>query len=813
MDDLLADFLAETREMLEAIGGEIVAWETDPCDSERLDAIFRFVHTVKGNCGFFDFPRLASLSHAAEDALAECRAGRREPDAELVSAVLAIIDRIGEMADAIESGNEFPASGDEALIAALSSDASALPITAEGAPDKSNEKTIGDSEAAGEAEQGLSADAEAAPSRSKPASQRSIRLTVDLLDDMMKSVSDLVLARNEMARRLREAGETPEVSGAFDRLSGIMKDVREGVTRMRMQRLEHLFGSFPRLVRDLSSNLNKQVMVDFEGGDVELDREMVELIRDPLTHIIRNAIDHGIETPAQRLKNGKREIGLLRFFARQSGNQISLVITDDGRGIDTDVLASKAKSEGLLPADELDQMPRENRLRLIFEPGLSTAKSVSSVSGRGVGMDVVKTNIEKLGGSIQVSSTPGEGTNFYLRLPLTLSIMPALTVLCDGQTFALPQSFVEEIVIGRSAQLEFATAGEQPIVSFRGRRVPCLTLQSILGLECTDPDSIDFTKRTLLFIRLATDEVFAISVDRVLDHEDVVVKPLPPAIMSAGLYAGTTLLDNGQPMMLLDITRIALKHGMLSDLKGLSAPREPDAKPSSDRGAATIQAMVFTGLDGRKRAVHLGVVTRIDTISGTALELDASPEQIVLDDRIVPLEGVNGPIDPEGTYRLLRLRDEATEVAYLASNVHDTTAISSKLTPAADQADCEGLALIDGEIVPVIDAMQLFARHNGMGSPQKAALICRLPSDNSWAATILKPLLSASGYRIASDAETEADVVIQLDESEVSADDDGSAVIRLRSDPDKLSETDGSIYRYDRQGLLAALRELESRSA
>src|SRR5688572_16774245 len=262
MDDLIADFVAESREMLEALGGEIVAWEANPDDRARLDSIFRFVHTVKGNCGFFDFPRLEALSHAAEDALADVRANRRAADAPLVSAVLAVIDRIGEMIAAIEAGEEFREGGDDALIAAL----------APGAEHVSAPLTSTLAEANGKA----------------AAAPRTIRLSVELLDRVMSGVSDMVLARNELARRLRESPTDVPIDGAFERLSSIIAEMRDAITRTRMQRIENLFVGLPRTVRDLSAELGKQVLVDIEGGDVELDREMIEMIRDPLTHIIRN---------------------------------------------------------------------------------------------------------------------------------------------------------------------------------------------------------------------------------------------------------------------------------------------------------------------------------------------------------------------------------------------------------------------------------------------------------------------------------------------------------------------------------------------
>jgi two-component system chemotaxis sensor kinase CheA len=283
MDDLIADFVAECREMLEALGGEIVAWEAQPDDRARLDSIFRFVHTVKGNCGFFDFPRLEALSHAAEDALADVRAGRRQADGPMVTAVLAIIDRIGEMIAQIEAGDELLPGDDSGLISALEAGAEGpapIAVVAEGG--------------------GRSATA-----------PRTIRLSVELLDRVMSTVSDMVLARNELARRLRESPTDVPVDGAFERLSAIIADMRDAITRTRMQRIENLFVALPRMVRDLSAELGKQVLVDIEGGDVELDREMIEMIRDPLTHIVRNAVDHGIELPGERLKAGKREIGIL----------------------------------------------------------------------------------------------------------------------------------------------------------------------------------------------------------------------------------------------------------------------------------------------------------------------------------------------------------------------------------------------------------------------------------------------------------------------------------------------------------------------
>ncbi|MEL6416197.1 MAG: ATP-binding protein, partial [Pseudomonadota bacterium] len=453
MDDLLADFVAETREMLEASEGEIIAWEANPVDGTRIDAIFRFVHTVKGNCGFFDFPRLANLSHAAEDTLADVRAGRRDPDAALVTAVLGVIDRIVELVNAIESTGECPEGDDSDLIASLEDGAITGDVPTAPTPSDTSEN----------------AEPDDAPAPSVPLqAQRTIRLPVDLLDRVMSGVSDMVLARNDLAHRLRQAGNQPTIDGPFERLTSILTDVRDAITRMRMQRIETLFGAVPRLVRDLSAELGKQVLVDLEGGDVELDREMIEMVRDPLTHIIRNAIDHGIEPPSERLSVGKRETAFLTIAARQSGNTISIVVSDDGRGIDEQKIATKALSTGLITPADHSAMDREKILQLIFEPGFSTADQVSSVSGRGVGLDVVRENLEKVGGSIKVSSTTGVGTLFTLQIPLTLSIIAGLTVEVGPQRFSIPQSYVEEIIHASAKALGFAHLRE---IERLGRRV------------------------------------------------------------------------------------------------------------------------------------------------------------------------------------------------------------------------------------------------------------------------------------------------------------------------------------------------------
>jgi len=773
MDDLIADFVAECREMLEALGGEIVAWEAEPDDRARLDSIFRFVHTVKGNCGFFEFPRLEALSHAAEDALADVRAGRRQADGQLVSAVLAVIDRIGEMIAAIEAGEEMPAGDDSALIDALAPGAEGTAAPAATAVVEGQGRVS------------------SAP--------RTIRLSVELLDRVMSTVSDMVLARNELARRLREAPTEVAVDGAFERLSAIIADMRDAITRTRMQRIENLFVGLPRMVRDLSAELGKQVLVDIEGGDVELDREMIEMIRDPLTHIIRNAVDHGIEKPAERLKAGKREIGILSVSARQSGNQILIDIQDDGRGIDGKKLVAKALDVGLLEMDDASKLSPREQLALIFEAGLSTAKEVTSISGRGVGMDVVRSNVERIGGIVEVDSKPGEGTRMTLRVPLTLTIIPALTVSIAGQHFAIPRSAIEEIVRATGESVTLEHLGGAGVATIRGRRVPEVSLAGILGLE----SEVGEKDRTLVVLRPSGGDVYALSVDRIHDHEELVVKPAAPAVMATGLYAGTTLADDGSPILLFDPAGLALVGGVKLEAQERSA-RIADGPAAA--AAKSTAVLLFRALDGSRRALRLAVVDRIEEVQVDSVKEAAGQLRVQLGEAILPLAGVGGTKPADGKIRLFRLNDGAHEIGYAFAEVIDFATIDNDIIHSDNPGEISGVSLINGAPAELVDAHWLFANHVGGTARVSEPLVCRVPSDDVWMQNMLRPIVEAAGYRVVGDEhEGHADLVIAAQGAELPGDAAGKT-IRLRSEPEPTGKKDDSIYRYDRAGLLMALK-------
>jgi two-component system chemotaxis sensor kinase CheA len=761
MDDLLAEFIAESREMLDALGEAIVAWEAAPGDRTRLDEIFRFVHTVKGNSGFFDMPRLGALSHAAEDALAEVRSGKRAASGPLVTAVLAIIDRIGALVHALESGDPAPAEDDERLIAALK--AQAVPEAA--AP-------------------------VAAPEPRKAV--RSIRLSVDLLDQMMSGVSDMVLARNELARRLRETPADPAVGEAFERVSACIAEMRDAIMRTRMQRIDALFLSLPRLVRDLAAELGKTVELEVDGGDVELDREMIETIRDPLTHIIRNAVDHGIESAADRAKAGKPVKGCLQVCARQSGNQILIEISDDGRGIDGDALVRKAVAAGVIGAEEGARLSPAERASLVFEAGLSTAQAVTSISGRGVGMDVVRANIERIGGVVEIDSRPGQGLRLTLRVPLTLTIIPALTVSTGGQVYAIPRSAIEEIVRCRSNAVRIDQVGGAAMASIRERRLPLVSLAASLGLQ----PAVAPMDQSLIVLKPAGGELYALAVDAVHDHEELVIKPAAALLMGIGLYAGTTLADDGSPVLLLDPSGLAADAGVLQDSREAPVVLQPEAQRE------TVPALLFRGLDGVKRAVRLGVVERIEDVPAGAVQLSAGRIRVAIGDRILPLAGCDGKA-PTAKLRLLRMSDGASELAYGFAEVIDIVQLGPDLMPAGAPGEIGGVALIGSDQVEVLDPHWLFAAEGAGQIGLTRPPVCLIPGDDPWMSNILRPMIEAAGYQVRQTGpEADADVVISS--AEAVSPGQGST-LRIRTTPEPANEADDSVYRYDRAGLLTAL--------
>ncbi|MDE0878449.1 MAG: chemotaxis protein CheW [Sphingomonas bacterium] len=761
MDDLLQEFIAETRETLEALAGEVVAWEADPGDRARLDAIFRFVHTVKGSCGFLDLPRLARLSHAAEDVLSAVREGARQPDTALVNAVLSIIDRIGELVEAIDSGISLDDSSEDMLIAALAENAQ--PMAAQAAPATMQTR----------------------------AHSRSVRLGVDLLDRMMSGMSDMVLARNDLARRLREGDFDPRIEAALERLSLTVADMRETVSRTRMQTIEALFAAVPRMVRDTAAELGKTVTLKVEGSDVELDREMIELMRDPLVHLIRNSIDHGIESSVERAAAGKPAAGLLSISARQSGNQILIDIADDGRGIDVDRLVAKARAQKLYGDEELQAMTAAARCELIFHPGLSSRDMVTSVSGRGVGMDIVRANIEQIGGRVLLTNSPGKGLSITIRVPLTLSILTTIIVEAGGQKFALARQSVEEIVKVRAPQVRIDRVGGSGVATVRGQRLPVVELASLLEVE-TEGNRAD-----TLVIVAARDGNFALAVDGVIDTEELVIKPAAPGVMAAGVYAGQTLPDNGRPMLLLDGSGIATR-------AGLSFERVAEVEEENEQIIVDAErALLFEDLDGQRRVLPLATIDRVETVSGDAIRMTGGRLRVASGPSLIPIHAT-APIEPQSSISLLRLTDGVGEIAYAIREAIEIVELPDRVAPSSGGGLIAGVVIIGNDQVELVDIHALFT---DIDAPQSTPPVCLIHDDRSgWLTNFLKPVIEASGYRCVTQLSRGETAMVALAMTDVAVPaNDGGALVRLRLGRDPVGPHDDSIYRYDRPALQAAL--------
>ncbi len=433
MDDLLADFLAETNEGLAELDAALLRLEQAPGDQATLSLIFRLVHTIKGTCGFLGLARLEGVTHVAETVLGRVRDGKLAVTPGLVSGVLRALDVVKAIVAGLAATGAEPAGDDTDLIAALQAlaDGSAAtmpePAPAEDAPEPVSEIVA---------------------QVSAPGASQSIRVGVDVLENLMTLVSELVLARNQLLQLSRTLDD-PAFSVPLQRLSHITSDLQEGVMKTRMQPIGKAWAKLPRLVRDLARDLGKRIELHTHGQDTELDRQVLELMRDPLTHMVRNSADHGLERPEERRAAGKPETGCIQLSAYHEGGQILIEISDDGRGLALDRIRAKALARGFATEAELAAMTEAQLHQLIFRPGFSTAAAVTSVSGRGVGLDVVRTNIERIGGSIELHSRPGEGCCFTITIPLTLAIVPALIVEAAGERFAIPQAGVVELVHAR----------------------------------------------------------------------------------------------------------------------------------------------------------------------------------------------------------------------------------------------------------------------------------------------------------------------------------------------------------------------------
>lgn len=719
MDDLLDDFLAETDENLDALTNDLVAWEKNPGDRSLLDGIFRFFHTIKGNSGFLDFARLGRLSHAAETALARARDGGVEPDGAFVSTILLAIDQIRALLVVLAETREEPSGCDAELISRL-----------EDAAAPHRQESVGKA-ASMRAVQPMAEGHGLAPSV-KAAPPATVRVPVGLLDRLMGLASELVLARNALVRSARHGEEIPNT--LIEHVSACVTDLQDGINRTRMQPIEGLWTPLPRLVRDLSHELGKDVRLVLEGGDTEIDRQLLEVIRDPIGHMVRNAIDHGIEDEAARRQAGKAATGTLRLSAHQSGGHILIELNDDGRGISPDRLRARVVAMGLMSADAAAALSDSAAQALIFEPGLSTASAVTSISGRGVGMDVVKTNLERIGGTVEVNSRVGHGTSFIIRVPLTLTIVPALIVGVGGQSYAIAQSSIREIIRLRGMGT-LSDIGGRKMVRLRDVLIPVIDLAALFGRPV---DAM--AERWGVIVEIGGVGRVAMLVDKVSDQEEIVIKPVSPLLARSGTYSGATVLGNGEAALVLDLAGIA----MLGEVTEGAALDEAQTGTSGAAGSAA-SWMLFEVGGAVAKAVPLDLVARIEKFDSLVLSYAGGRWMAHHDDRLIPVVALDDDM-LEGRVGgdALILDDGHRRAALPIDRVVDIVADPMLIEQPASLNGIAGIAIVDGMSVEVVDIGWVMGAASRQAASSPASIL--IIGNRQFAAGVLKPLLESAGH-------------------------------------------------------------------
>jgi two-component system chemotaxis sensor kinase CheA len=656
MDELLQEFLGETGEHLDMVDRELVRFEQEPNNGDILRNIFRLVHTVKGTCGFIGLPRLEALTHAAESVIGQFRDGA-SVSSTAVTAILETIDRIKEiMAELTEKGQEPPGHDGQlidelrglaerakqelatrrpqqsldpvaAYLARTAGDRSAEPISQPAASAAADEMDLVFRAAPSPLDQPGQAHGDAARDF-KAAGPATLRVNVDTLEHLMTMVSELVLTRNqllEIARRQEDAG----LKGPLQRLSLITAELQDGVMKTRMQPIGNAWSKLPRIVRDLSTDLGKKIELVMEGADTELDRQILELIKDPLIHMVRNCADHAIEEPQERSALGKPEVGTIRVSAYHEGGSVTIAITDDGRGMDTARIRRTAVQRGLVGEAEADRLSEAQVLRFVFHPGFSTSDTVTAISGRGVGMDVVKVNVDAIGGMIDVASIAGTGTTITIKIPLTLAIVSALIVATAGQRFAIPQVVVRELVrVKANGEHCVERINNAPVLRLRERLLPIIALAGVM-----DGASDAIVDDGFIVVTQVGERQFGILVESVFHTEEIVVKPMSTRLRHIPLFSGNTILGDGAVVLIVDPNGVAR-------LVGVSAPQDDAASDNASVAALPVERttmLVFRAGKDRLKAVPLSLVTRLEEVDAGLFENGAGRTLLNYRGRLMPV--------------------------------------------------------------------------------------------------------------------------------------------------------------------------------
>lgn len=773
MDDLLREFVTETNESLDVVDVELVRFEQDPNNAKILDNVFRLVHTIKGTCGFLSLPRLEALAHAAESLMGKFRDGAHATS-EAVTLILATIDRIKQILESLENEQREPDGADDDLIAQLHRmvEKVAAPVTASQQavgtlapqvlerPLLPGENTLDELERAfrntkveppaKRTKPQAPADAPAKDDEQAKNGGQSIRVTVDTLEHLMTMVSELVLTRNQLLEIVRRHEES-EFKTPLQRLSNVTAELQEGVMKTRMQPIGNAWQKLPRIVRDLSNELGKQIDLEMQGAETELDRQVLDLIKDPLTHMVRNSADHGLETPDERRAAGKPPHGHIRLSAYHEGGHINIQIADDGRGLDTERIKAKAVAQGLVAEADADKLSEAQIHKFIFSPGFSTAAKVTSVSGRGVGMDVVRNNIDQIGGTIDVKSVAGVGLSFTIKIPLTLAIVAALIVESGGDRFAIPQLSVVELVRARTGgDHRIERIKETPVLRLRNKLLPLTRLSQLLGIEPTKGRELE---NGFIVVTQVGSRTFGIVVDAVFHTEEIVVKPMSSKLRHIPMFSGNTILGDGSVIMIIDPNGVAQALG--STVTSQMADAEAEARHVA-AGEETTSLLVFRAGSPQPKAVPLSLVTRLEEIDARKIEMSNGRHMVQYRGHLMPLVSMddNVRVKGEGAQPLLVFSDGVRSMGLVVDEIVDIVEDALDIQVAGDNGGVLGSAIVKGQATEIIDVGHFlpiafadwFRRKDQPAQAVRRSVL--LIDDSPFFLNMLRPVLQAAGYEV-----------------------------------------------------------------
>ena len=799
--DLLQEFLAESWENLGRLDTEIVRLEQEPGDESLLASIFRTIHTLKGTCGFLGLSRLGDVAHSTENVLGKMREGCLDVSPAAISIVLEGVDRIKALLHGLEATGEEPVLESRDLIHRLdllASLAQAKPVpkpaspklpipvpnaaapSSPGTPSKADTNPADafspelpdDASPTGaetvepiissvpspetawkpqlEAQDREGAGGELIPNKAAIA-DLSIRVHVNVLDRLMNLVGELVLTRNQLLQMVRGDDES-KFAAPIALLNHVTSDLQEGVMKTRMQPIGNAWNKLPRLVRDLCQVTSKQIDLEMVGAETELDRTVLDAIKDPLTHIVRNSADHGIESAATRVAKGKPEMGRIRLHAYHEGGHVIIRISDDGAGINRKRVLRKALDQGLISEGDVERMSDSEILRLIFRPGFSTAEAVTSLSGRGVGMDVVRTEIERIGGTVELSSVEGQGTTIRIRIPLTLAIISALVVESGGQTFAIPQIAIVELVrLTAEDRHKIEKVHNREVYRLRDRLLPLVSLTDVLQLaEAPDRAAEDVN----IVVVQVGEEQFGLIVSEVFDTQEIVVKPVGRLLKDVKVYQGTTILGDGRVIMILDVSGIAASFG------GLAPEGETSELENANSEEEAIPLLLFrSGND--IYAVPLGLVSRLEEFPVSAIE--QSGDRLLVQYRgqllpLVPVAGQSAYLKESGNQPVVVFSEGSRSLGLMAEEIVDIVQEPLHIHMPSTRRGTLGTALVGGQATEILDTQcYLMQADPNWFQPRPKSPNRVLVVDSSlFFRQLVRTVLEADGFRVLTVATTEA---------------------------------------------------------